>query len=131
MSEADELALALEMSMETGKAETEQHDTAMQAMGAAGDVVGTSGTGGGGVRWPSGVPPEVITNSLNGYFTMMTHGGDLDPRYVQRLRVDPVLREIAELQLEGDGDYNIRAAILDAVIFMVEEEGEGGDDDGW
>jgi len=131
MGEDEEFALAVKMSMGTDQTETEGQDTAMQSMGAAGDVDGASGTGGGGVRWPNGVPPEVITNSLNGYFNMMTHAGDLDPRYVQRLRVDPVLREIAELQLNGDGDYDIRAAILDAVIFMVEEEGEGGDDDGW
>ena len=72
-----------------------------------------------------------VTSDEHGYFNMMTHAGDLDPRYVQRLRVDPALREIAELILKGDGDYNIRAAILDAVIVMVEEEGEGGDDDGW
>ena len=132
MSVAEELALALKMSMEMGKTEPEKTEPEMQSTGAAGDVVGGSGTGGGGVQFPNGVPPDVVTNWLDDYLSMLALDGVLDSEYIPRLRAVTLLRHIAEVKLKGDGDdIDIRAAILDEFRFMVGAEGEGDDLSDW
>ena len=133
MCEADELAMALAMSMETvlplaAEVESGVHggvDTSADGSGAAGGVGGSGPVGGGGVTGETEPNSDLVTTVLQDFLSQLVLHGDLDAEYTARLLQDTTLRAITGSVLgDLDGEYDFKGAVFEAVNAIRQEEEE-------